>query len=223
MVTTMDTQDPIKVRLLEAAGEEFATKGYDAARVRSISERAGANLAAVNYHFGDKEQLYVQAVLDAHRCGAGGEELDPSLPPAAQLRCFINHFLTHVLAIHNPDEWRHRLLLREMLHPTVASDVLIREAIRPKFERLSQILRQLCPLADDRKLNALAFSVIGQCLHYKMARFVTERLIGDEAFGALDQDYLTDHITSFSLAALGRGPALDAAVKSVPDEAFATR
>ena len=65
----METQDPTKVRLLEAAGEEFAAKGYDAARIRTICERAEANLAAVNYHFGDKEQLYVQAVLDAHRCG----------------------------------------------------------------------------------------------------------------------------------------------------------
>ena len=100
-------------------------------------------------------------------------------------------------------------MLREMLQPTSASDVLIREAIRPKFERLQQILRQFCPEADERKLNALAFSVIGQCLHYRMARPVTERLIGREAFEALDLDYLTDHITSFCLAALGCVPPLE--------------
>ena len=57
-------------RLIEAAGEEFAGKGFDSARVRTICERAGANVAAVNYHFGDKEQLYVETVLDAHRCGS---------------------------------------------------------------------------------------------------------------------------------------------------------
>ena len=62
-------QDPTKARLLEAAGEEFAEKGFELARVRAICERAGANLAAVNYHFGDKEQLYVEALLEAHRCG----------------------------------------------------------------------------------------------------------------------------------------------------------
>ncbi len=168
----METQDPTKVRLLEAAGEEFACKGYDSARIRTICDRAEANIAAVNYHFGDKEQLYVQAVLDAHRCGvAAEEEVSASQgTPAEQLRCFIHHFLSHVVAINQPEDWRHRLMLREMLHPTSASDVLIRERIRPRFERLQQILRQFCPEADERKLNALAFSVIGQCLHYRMAR-----------------------------------------------------
>ena len=61
--------DATKSKLLEAAGEEFAEKGFEGAKVRSICSRAGVNNAAVNYHFGDKEQLYVQAVLEAHRCG----------------------------------------------------------------------------------------------------------------------------------------------------------
>jgi TetR/AcrR family transcriptional regulator, regulator of cefoperazone and chloramphenicol sensitivity len=209
----MEDQDPTKVRLIEAAGEEFADKGFDATRIRAICDRAGANVAAVNYHFGDKEQLYVQTVLDAHRCGMelGQDDAAVAAGPAEQLRCFIHHFLTHVLAINHPEDWRHRLMLREMLHPTSASDVLVRESIRPHFERLQQIMRQFCPDADARKLNALSFSVIGQCLHYRMARPVTERLIGPEAFHALDLDFLTDHITSFCLAALGSIPPLNQA------------
>ena len=209
----MEEQDPTKVRLIEAAGEEFADKGFDATRIRTICDRAGANVAAVNYHFGDKEQLYVQTVLDAHRCGMelGQDDAAVAAGPAEQLRSFIHHFLTHVLAINHPEDWRHRLMLREMLHPTSASDVLVRESIRPHFERLQQIMRQFCPDADARKLNALSFSVIGQCLHYRMARPVTERLIGPEAFHALDLDFLTDHITSFCLAALGSIPPLNEA------------
>jgi TetR/AcrR family transcriptional regulator, regulator of cefoperazone and chloramphenicol sensitivity len=209
----MEEQDPTKVRLIEAAGEEFADKGFDATRIRAICDRAGANVAAVNYHFGDKEQLYVQTVLDAHRCGMelGQDDAAVAAGPAEQLRSFIHHFLTHVLAINHPEDWRHRLMLREMLHPTSASDVLVRESIRPHFERLQQIMRQFCPDADARKLNALSFSVIGQCLHYRMARPVTERLIGPEAFHALDLDFLTDHITSFCLAALGSIPPLNQA------------
>ncbi len=213
----METQDTTKDRLIEAAGEEFAEKGFEVARVRTICERAGANVAAVNYHFGDKEQLYVQVVLEAHRCGidADDEGLNAGGSPPEQLREFIYHFLSRVLAISHPDNWRHRVLLRELLHPTSASDVLIREAIRPKFERLSQIIRRFCPVADDRKVHALSLSVIGQCLHYKMARACTERLIGPEALRELDLDYLTDHITSFCLAALGCVPPLNAEGETV--------
>jgi TetR/AcrR family transcriptional regulator, regulator of cefoperazone and chloramphenicol sensitivity len=209
----MEDQDPTKVRLIEAAGEEFAGKGFDATRVRTICDRAGANVAAVNYHFGDKEQLYVETVLDAHRCGMEFGEYDAAVAagPAEQLRCFIHHFLTRVLAINHPDDWRHRLMLREMLQPTKASDVLVRESIRPHFERLQQVMREFCPDADERKLNALSFSVIGQCLHYRMARPVAERLIGSDEFRALDLDFLTDHITSFCLAALGSIPPLNQA------------
>jgi AcrR family transcriptional regulator len=206
---------------MEAAGEEFASKGFDSARIRSICDRAGANVAAVNYHFGDKERLYIDAVLDAHRCGIGNSVSDADLPaePADQLRCFIHHFLSNVLAINHPEDWRHRLMLREMLDPTAASDVLIREVIRPRFECLLGTLRHFCPEADERRLNALAFTVIGQCLHYRMGRPIGERLIGKEAFAALDLDFLTDHITMFCLAALGCATPLGRAGESVADGA----
>jgi TetR/AcrR family transcriptional regulator, regulator of cefoperazone and chloramphenicol sensitivity len=214
----METLDPTKDRLIEAAGEEFADKGYDSARIRTICERAGANVAAVNYHFGDKEQLYVATVLHAHRCGFDTPDAEAALPPApaVQLRTFIHDFLCRVLAIHHPEDWRHRLMLREMLHPTMASDVLIREAIRPKFERLQAIFREFCPDAEERKLNALAFSVIGQCLYYRMGRPIAERLIGRDSFEALDLDFLTNHITSFCLAALGCSSSLNEAGEPNP-------
>ncbi|MGA8347082.1 MAG: CerR family C-terminal domain-containing protein [Isosphaeraceae bacterium] len=208
----MVAQDPTKSRLLEGAGEEFAEKGFELARVRAICDRAGANLAAINYHFGDKEHLYVEVLREAHRCGLDQEErFDRRLSPAERLRTFIHHFLDRVLAMNHPEDWQHRLMLREMLSPTPFSEVLVREMIRPRFELIRGLMREICPEADDRRLNALVFSVIGQCLHYKMARRVTERLIGDEGYRALDLDYLTDHITAFCLAALGMGPALNQA------------
>ena len=118
--------------------------------------------------------------------------------------------------MNRPEDWQQRLMLREMLSPTGFSQVLIREVIRPRFEFVKGLMREVCPEADDRRLNALVFSVIGQCLHYKMARRVTERLVGEEAYRALDLDYLTDHITAFCLAALGIGPTLNQA--GVPSE-----
>jgi hypothetical protein len=77
-----------------------------------------------------------------------------------------------------------------------------------------QALRELCPAADERRVHALAFSVVGQCLHYKVARPISTRLIGEEAYGRLDVEYLTEHIATVILAAVaafdGRGEALGA-------------
>ena len=220
----MDKEECTRIRLLEAAGEEFACKGFDAARVRTICERAGANVASVNYYFGDKNQLYVEAVLHAHHCGVDPSAcvFDPDRRPAEQLQAFVHSFLKHVLAINDPEDWRHRLILRELLHPSAASDVLIREVIGPRFQLLEEIIERFRPEADERKRHALAFSVIGQCLHYRMARPIIERLVGKEAHHSLDLDFLTEHITAFCLAALGATPHGDEAGENARNGAVAS-
>ncbi len=202
--------DQTKSRLLEAAGEEFAEKGFEVATIRAICHRAKANVAAVNYHFHDKEQLYIQSVIEAHRCGMPEPLEDPAAdrPAPDQLRFYVRTFLQRVLAIDSHDTWHHKLMLREMLRPTDASDTLVREVIRPHFQRLMAILREACPDVEETRLHAISFSIVGQCLHYKLARTISERLIGREALASLDLDYLTDHITNFSLAALGLGPPI---------------
>jgi len=201
-------QDQTRQRLLEAAGEEFAAHGFEAARVRSICGRAGANLAAVNYHFGDKERLYVAAVIEAHQFGPEPAPHPAGAvgSPAERLRCYVRHFLESVLAVNRQDRWHHRLMLRELVRPTSACEAVVRRAIRPRFEELRAILTDACPATDGRRLDALTFSVVGQCLHYKLTAHVSESLIGPEAFAALDLGYLTDHITGMTLAALGLGP-----------------
>ncbi len=201
-------QDPTKARLIEAAGEEFAAKGFEGATIRSISQKAGTNVAAVNYHFGDKDGLYAAALLEAHRCGQ--EELDETadveVPPAEMLRRFVHRFLTNLAR--ESGSWQTAMMHREMIQPSKASDILVRESIRPRFERLSAALKALCPDADDRRLHALAFSVVAQCLHYKSAYPISIRLIGAEAYARLDAEYLTEHITGFCLAAMGAAPSI---------------
>jgi AcrR family transcriptional regulator len=194
--------DPTKARLIEAAGEEFATKGFERATIRAICERAGANIAAVNYHYGGKEGLYEAALLAAHECSKAPVDAEVLLAPAeVRLREFVRQMLTNVLDKGRRGTWHEALLLHELIAPTAAADVLVRESIRPRFEFLKATLCELFPGADDRRLHALAFSTVGQCLHYKIARPISVRLVGEEALEALDVDYLTDHITSVILAA----------------------
>src|SRR4051794_5761527 len=85
-------------RLLDAAGAVFAEKGFKAATVRDICHKVGVNLAAVNYHFRDKENLYVEAVKLAHCNRAFNPPAwPPGTPPADKLRHFVKQMLTTLL------------------------------------------------------------------------------------------------------------------------------
>ncbi|MCU1343136.1 MAG: transcriptional regulator, TetR family, partial [Candidatus Acidoferrum typicum] len=59
--------DPTREKLLEVAEHVFADRGYQAATIREICVRAGANVAAVNYHFGDKLGLYTEVLQQSIR------------------------------------------------------------------------------------------------------------------------------------------------------------
>ena len=201
-----NTADDTRCRLLESAGEVFAEKGFRAATVRDICNRAEANLAAVNYHFGDKERLYVEAVKHAHHCGeeVRPPEWPPGMPLEAKLREYIHQMLTQMLDDRRP-AWHAQLMAREMTEPTKACAALVESYIRSNFELLDQILAELLPAetsSADRHL--VAFSIVGQCLYFKIGRPIVAQLVGEEEFKTHQVARLTDHVAKFTLAALGR-------------------
>src|SRR5262245_3765432 len=114
----MATTDNPRERLLETAGEIFAEKGFKGATVREIIDRAGVNIAAVNYYFRDKERLYIEAVKYA----ACGEPEDmrlawpPGTSPVVKLRDLIRFQLFKFLDPSRP-EWPARLIMRELTQP----------------------------------------------------------------------------------------------------------
>src|SRR5262245_54165184 len=93
--------DPTEQRLLEAAGQVFAEKGFKAATVRDIVAKAGIkNIAAVNYYFGDKEKLYDAALRHAFQCGLtqlSAPAWPAGTPPADKLCDYIRMMAQHLL------------------------------------------------------------------------------------------------------------------------------
>src|SRR3954470_23801046 len=117
-----------KQRLLEAAEELFATKGFDGASVEEITRRAKANRAAVSFHFGGKERLYIETVKFAHRnciSGAPAPAWPDGTPPAERLRGFIRMFIARMIADLSPQSAQ--LMMREMVQPTAACVEVVRE------------------------------------------------------------------------------------------------
>src|SRR5262245_49952634 len=117
-------------QLLEAAADVFADAGYRAATVREICERAGANIAAVNYHFGDKEKLYRAVLRDTYRAAVKKYPADFGLPPRAtpeqRLRAFIHSLLLRIFSA-GPSARHGKLMAREMIEPTGALDLVVKE------------------------------------------------------------------------------------------------
>lgn len=191
-----------KTRIIDAAGEVFAEKGFAQATIREICKLADVNLAAINYHFGDKQKLYIEAVKSAH---CEGEEDEPLLIPAEvpaekKLYYFIEHMMTDMLDRESPT-WHVELMMREMARPTLACSELVQSYIGPKFSILMSIIEEMVPATISlSKKHLLAFSVVGQCLLYRFHRPIGKLLIGDEEFESLfDVSYLADHICEFSL------------------------
>ena len=84
--------DPTRDKLLDVAGRIFADRGYRAATIREICIAAGANVAAVNYHFGDKLGLYTEVVRQSMRMAeleAMQNALDQIAAPEVILRSVI--------------------------------------------------------------------------------------------------------------------------------------
>jgi TetR/AcrR family transcriptional regulator, regulator of cefoperazone and chloramphenicol sensitivity len=200
--TTPDTRS----RLLEAAGEAFAELGFQNTTVREICGRAGANIAAVHYHFGDKEALY-EAVLEftARQALAefpigGGVGADAT--PAEKLGAFVRNYLERLLNEGRP-AWFGRVLAREMAEPTRALDRLAETFARPQFLRLREIVTELLgPAATEQSVRWCAFSVVGQCLFHKHARPMIARLVPEQGYNPADRAQIAAHITAFSLGAI---------------------
>ena len=207
LATTEDTgQMATRQHLLEAAGRVFADVGFRAATVREICERAGANIAAVNYHFGDKEQLYRAVLQETYQSAIKKYPADYGLRENAtaeeRLRAFVHSLLLRIFS-EGPSARHGKLMAREMMEPTGALDAIVREDIRPMSSLLVSIVSELLGAgADDATKRLCANSVVSQALFYHHCRPVVVRLHPDLKFDRAGIERLTEHITRFSLAAI---------------------
>jgi AcrR family transcriptional regulator len=202
--------DDTKAKLIEAAGEVFAQRGFRSATVREICSRAGANVAAVNYHFRDKEGLYV-AVLE-HSLQSARRKYPPDLglgdgaTPEEKLRAFIHSLLLRILGEGVP-AWHGKLMAREISDPTGALGRVVQSSIRPLHVYLVSILREL--LQEERagegeesdEIFLCAMSIIGQCLQHFTGKQIIAAL-RPEGFNPADIATIGDHITRFSLGGI---------------------
>lgn len=213
-----EKNDLTKERLLSEAEALFAKRGYDAVSVREITAAAKCNLAAVNYHFGNKQNLYLEVfrarwVPRARRVQEYFRktlaEQDAPLPTAVA-RSLAEAFLVGPLS----DEERqhhHQLMARELGHPTDAFDFLADKVMRPFFGQLADMLGPTMPEGlDKERLMLNILSMFALVLYFNFARAAVSRITGSEYDSAF-KARLVEHIVQFSLHGWGgvKGGTID--------------
>ena len=202
---------PTKERILEAAGDIFGCEGFKATTIRRIAESAQVNIAAINYHFRDKEGLYAAVLEHVFHLGftrfpsRGG--IEPGMTAEQQLHVFIRGMFYRLLS---SEGWfgyngKGRLIARELLAPTPAFENILDRYIRPHKELLTEIL--IAIIGRDpgpQVLLPLAVSIIGQCIYYAYAAPVIKRITGDESPMEARLDQLAAFVWQFSLGGIAR-------------------
>jgi AcrR family transcriptional regulator len=202
---TPTPSDPTRDKLLEAAGRVFADRGYDKATVRDICRLAHANVAAVNYHFRDKQGLYGEVLGQMTRASQLERmkaALDQSAPPEEILRRVIKVRVQGLGKKHLPD-WHFRIVAREFAHPTPAMSRIFDKVSRPLYERMSEMVGRIIQYPPEHEKTRLCTnSVMGQIFLYVLACPMLTKLWPGLKMTPDQLDRIADHIADFSLAYL---------------------
>ncbi len=198
-----DTRD----RLLDAAGAVFAEKGYHHATVAEVCERAGANIAAVNYYFRSKENLYVEAWREAFQRSVSAHPPDGGVaadaPPEARLCGRIRALIQRVA---DPESIEFEIVHKELANPTGLLSEAMTDAIEPIRRGMSDVIGALLgPEAPGRAVRLCEMSILTPCIHFvlrdRLRRSLPE---GTDLPGPppleVDLATIVDHIYRFSLA-----------------------
>lgn len=198
-----------KHKLLEAAGKVFAAVSFHDAKVADICREAGANVAAVNYYFGSKEALYVEAWQHAFDKSIELYPPDGGVPenaaPEERLRGSIRALVARIM---DPASLDFDIAHREFTEPTGLLAEAMHTSIDPLRAMVADIVRKLLgPKATDEEVNLCEMSIHSLCfasLRHKRHKimFANGHKHCSPCHRHFDTDVLVEHICTFSLAGI---------------------
>jgi AcrR family transcriptional regulator len=214
-----DTRD----RILESSRKLFAEKGFDLTSVRDITTDAGCNVASVNYHFGGKDNLYLEtfrsmlAFLREQRLSVLDELMQRTPPPSLEefLRSFAEGFIDPLT-----DESRGRLFMalvsREMCDARLPHDVFFQEFIHPILDRAMAAMAKFGPQLEPAAARMCIMSMVGQLLHALRAHHLFTTQKASELMPERLSDYVS-HFVTFSVGGINACAVPTSIDSSAPD------
>jgi TetR/AcrR family transcriptional regulator, regulator of cefoperazone and chloramphenicol sensitivity len=181
-----------RLRLLDAALDVFGKYGFEGATTRQIARNAGANLAAIVYHFGSKEALHraVAEHVANHIFASAGPAIAAANEPAAiatpeaaraMLCRLIENYIEIILGAADAERWA-RFIVREQMQPTSAFDVIYR-VMGGGIGTATRLVATALGRAEDDELRLRVFTIFGQVLIFRVAQALVLRRMGWSAIG----------------------------------------
>jgi AcrR family transcriptional regulator len=183
MASIPDRAGEARRKLIEAGINQFGRKGPDGTSTREIARAAGVNIAAIAYHFGGKQQLYLacakyiaETVRDGvtARLGHAGDAIG-AVPELSRTLASIAEFM-----LANPRIADFvRFVMREQMEPSPAFDVLYATFMEPMHKRLCGLWAAATggdPESEHTKLKV--FALVAQIFFFRLARAGALRRLG---------------------------------------------
>lgn len=194
--------------LLIAASEIFAKKGFRDSTVAEISKKASTNVAAINYHFGNKEALYREAwrqsfrdSIKAHPPDGG---VDANAPAEQRLTGLVAALLRR---INDKDNKEFHIVNKEMANPTGLLEEVMKEEMMPLRRRIMALMHEILgPGKPEIMVRFCTVSILSQCVIPAFINIVEkpDTDLEDTSLRIEDIEEYAHHVVTFSLAGIDK-------------------
>ncbi|HBG27297.1 MAG: hypothetical protein A2Y10_12805 [Planctomycetes bacterium GWF2_41_51] len=203
-----ENDNAVKQRLLDAGEELFAEFGFNGTSSRQLTQKAGCNIASINYYFGGKNELYLEVLgrkmrylrdIRLERINAKISEKGDELTLEDLVAVFANAFIEPLVKDAGGRNFL-KLFSWEMLNPQFPKQKLV-EDIKPIIDLMSVNMMKVCPGLTQEKAVLSITSIAGQLFHCLHINNIFSE-IKDESFAAFGFERRIQHVIEFSSAAI---------------------
>jgi AcrR family transcriptional regulator len=218
-----------KRKILEAAEELFAAKGFDAVSVRDITKHCQANVASVNYHFGSRDHLvnlvmtrYIAPVNEerlARLDAAEGKWRGKAIPIEELIDAFVRPLLTQVKKTELSERLFCQLVGRIFSEQGESMSPEIEELFRPIIDRFMRAFSRTLPMLNPEELIWRMHFMAGGMIHLMSHQEMLYRL-SRGASGKPGIEVTLSRFIRFASAGFREGTAVEATPPKGPQGQF---
>jgi AcrR family transcriptional regulator len=190
-----------KARILAAAEEVFASRGFEGASTREIAARAGVNISSLHYHWASKETLYLAVFRNIFDQLV--ELLQDTLRPletqhrerALDGTSIIDQVMTRLFDFFNENPNVPKLLVRRIVENTDIEVGVQRDVLVPAWSAFSEWLTRLGRKMSDTQSRLFMLSVHSVMLIYLLDSQSYQSLLGGSVRSGPLRDEVRAHVT----------------------------